>query len=198
MSRKMVLALAFLSSCIGAGNIVLSSIGDADTNYNNMAVLKVGMDCQTVFTIMSHPYRQEAYELDGDSYEILYYVTRATVLGQTRMVPRNVTPLVFKNGRLMGWGWPYWDLVINKEKAIDFYDKPKPKAPDTENLEIERTLAPSATSFLSMACQKTAPAPPPSPSEEAEDGREKTPYKPLDEEDDEMLDEADDQNFNYW
>jgi len=45
----------------------------------------------------------EAYETDGNQYQILYYRThRVDSDGET--TKDETTPLVFKNQRLIGWG----------------------------------------------------------------------------------------------
>ena len=87
-------------------------------NRDNLNKLEVGMSKEQVATIMGKPYQREAY---GEK-EYWFYETE----GKAELGPYGVlrdkdpsqylTPVVFENSKLAGWGRNYW---IEKEKKFD-------------------------------------------------------------------------------
>ena len=53
-----------------------------------------------------NPYKSEFLKVRGKSLEVLYYVTQIKkddgVFNKDEL-----TPLIFENGKLIGWGWNY-------------------------------------------------------------------------------------------
>lgn len=148
-----------LSACMANNALEYDSI--AYDNIYHIAKLRKGMNEREVLFIMRQPYSYEAFELDGDVYDVWFYVTQTTVLGQSRMVPRNLSPLTFKNGILVGTGYDYYYYVTRenakktqKEIAPKQTGKkpaqgiPPPPAepskpsskPEIENIEFEKAL----------------------------------------------------------
>ncbi|MBT8448303.1 MAG: DUF3192 domain-containing protein [Gammaproteobacteria bacterium] len=107
-----ILTTAYLSGCV----IVAGDVDEFDRNdYNaewqsvekdnraKIASLSLGDDYATTMQAMGQANFSEAYETDGNQYQILYYRThRVESDGET--TKDETTPLVFKNQRLIGWG----------------------------------------------------------------------------------------------
>ena len=85
--------------------------GCESMNRDNLNKLEVGMSKEQVTSIMGKPYQREAY---GGEEEYWYYETRWQNIYS---VPSEyLTPVVFNNGKLVGWGRNYW---VEKEKKFD-------------------------------------------------------------------------------
>ncbi len=209
------ITLFALAGC-SVGNDSLYTGSVSEKNINNLARLDIGMNQAAVLQIMRKPYDSEVLQIGSDSYELWYYITSVTGLGQTRMVAQNLTPLAFKNGTLIGWGYDYYRWLMKQEglerqaqkkAALPQEDKalekalktttPSNSAPtsvptSTPQVPIEKAIEATsgASSPLSMS---RAPAKP--KENETPPEKKKPPLKP---EDEEMLEEESEQNFNYW
>jgi len=115
--------------------------GVAYKNVYHLAKICKGMNEREVISIMRKPYRYESFEICEDVYDVWFYVTQTTILDQTRMVPRNLTPLTFKNGILVGTGYDYY-YYVTKESAnqIDEIQDEKQKTDRLEDIPIEKAL----------------------------------------------------------
>ena len=173
MNRLLASSVFLLfAGCSGAANTVLYTMIESDTAYNNLAGLRVGMTQQAAWTIMREPEWEEQVNSPKGMFCIWYYLTRPSLLGQARYLPRNFTPVVFQGGKLIGWGWHYYDIAIQRG-----YHTPKglPAKPEplNEDIELEKTLeAPSYPKQVSVN-QQPSPAPEPeyTPNEQIqEDG----------------------------
>lgn len=165
--------LCFLTSCMA--NSGLSTLATSEININNMSRLSLGMNETEVLHIMRAPHSKRTFQNKGNVYDIWFYITKPTVLAQSRLVPQNLTPLTFKNGILIGWGFDYYNYLIKQEELPE-EAKPSPHL-----------------SLLSMCSRPRQQEP--VPAEE-----EKTPSKDSDslEEDEEMIEQENEQNFDYW
>ncbi len=140
------LPLALLYGCIANDGLRSDSV--AETNVVNLSRLNVGMNQSDVLRIMRQPHSQQTFEMDEAIFDIWFYVTNPTVLGQTRMVPLNLTPLAFKNGNLIGWGFIYYNyLAKRREEALNPKTPPAPPIEKIEepkeNIELEKVLQPA-------------------------------------------------------
>ena len=90
-------------------------------NKENAQKLSVGMSKQVAMEIMGtdpakgvfmwidNPYRSETLKgKDGKVYEVLYYYTDLKQRDD-KITDDELTPLVFENGKLTGWGYPFLD-----------------------------------------------------------------------------------------
>jgi hypothetical protein len=166
-----LLGLCMLYGCMP--NECLSAAAAAETNVYHISLLKSGMNQVEVLKIMRHPYSDQIYYLDEDIFDVWFYVTGNVVLGQSRMMPMNLTPLVFKNGILIGWGNGYYNMVKSRELEAERAKLlPPPTAPAQENKiedkELERSLE---------KIQQTQPQKPASPGL-APTSKPKTPALP--------------------
>jgi len=65
------------------------------------------------FTTINNPYRSEIIEGNGKNLEVVYYVTDDKD-GDAVISNEELTPLVFDEGKMIGWGWAY--LVSDNQK----------------------------------------------------------------------------------
>lgn len=148
----------FWTGCIG--NDSLGSAASAQKNIENLARISLGMSDREVFQIMRHPYRSELFELDGDRYEVWFYMTRLTLMDQSEPVHTNLTPLIFKNGTLQGRGYPYYNKIM-KQEAIAA--EPNGEIPVKEDPDLEKALTPPPGSKPAQP-SKQVPLPPEPPA----------------------------------
>lgn len=209
----------------------LSTVAQSETNMTNLTRICLGMEEAEVVQIMHCPHSEETYTVDGTQYDVWFYVTSPTILGQTRMVHANLTPLTFKNDCLISTDWAYYKWVKqqsckkpeaapaapvappedkNLEKTLNEPTAPTTAAP--ENKEIENALnqpapPPPAPPAESQDLEKALNPPPPPPS--AKPVKVKCPACPgvleannedveIDEEDEKMLQQEQEQDFNFW
>ncbi|MEN9654778.1 MAG: hypothetical protein RL235_890 [Chlamydiota bacterium] len=217
-TKTLLIAAAILlqqSSCY-LPNQGLSSMAESETNTQNFSRLNLGMDQPSVLKIMRSPYSKETFTHEGDLYEIWFYVTKPTVLGQSRMVPQNLTPLTFRNHMLIGWGYEYYNYLVRQEKLEEEKKNPKrvlpPTKPANENRDLEKALkkafksnepqqkapqdkATKETKEVSM-CSRVRSA---AKEETTDEPEEENPNAlDLDEKDDQMIETEEEQNFDYW
>ena len=109
---------AFVSGCVGLSQI------RAD-NRQKLNGLSVGLTKQEILNIMgtktvqaqgsviTNPYRTEMHQTNGLVFEVLFYYT--DIQKQDGAITDDeLTPLIIKDGKLDGWGWSYWNNLINK------------------------------------------------------------------------------------
>jgi hypothetical protein len=89
-------------------------------NRENLLRLSFGMTKFDVLQIMgtetiesvNNPYRVETPKgKDGSLYEVLFYNTDKKKKGD-RITDGDLTPLVFKDNALIGWGWAFLSEVV--------------------------------------------------------------------------------------
>lgn len=64
--------------------------------------------------IVNNPYRSETIQTQGKTLEVFYFVTDAKE-GNCVITNDQLTPLVFNNNKLMGWGWKYYNDNVPSE-----------------------------------------------------------------------------------
>ncbi len=170
MRRSLFVSLVLLSGCLA--NQGLGTASAAEVNIYRMSEICLGMTEEEVFRIMRYPTREEEILTEEACYDIWFYITRSTALDQSELRPHNLTPLIFKDGVLVGRGYDYY----NKLKA-----KRKPSS--------------EAVSMSSKPTQPPKKDQPPKPEEPQPDEEKKYPWS---EEDDRMIEQGSEQNFDYW
>ncbi|MDK9699031.1 MAG: DUF3192 domain-containing protein [bacterium] len=97
-------------------------------NGSRLAELNIGIDKDEAIEIMGtemlllwnmrmmyNPYRTETVKgADGNLYEVVYYYTRDPQKGANKN--EELTPLVFKECKLTGWGWTYFNDITTGGK----------------------------------------------------------------------------------
>lgn len=141
MRRYWVILGIFAGGCLTSNGLQYEAM--SETNQYHMARVRKGMSQRQVLEIMHKPYSYETFEVEDDVYDVWFYVTRPTVLDQTRMVPQNLTPLTFKNGVLVGTGYQWYYYAMKEQAAEISLQKPeaeKPKTQKEEDTEFEKSL----------------------------------------------------------
>lgn len=87
-------------------------------NRNNLLKLNLGMTKDEVIEIMSKPYFNEAYQKkDGGALVIFFYETQ--IKGAPAATTKeDCTPLIFEDGKLIGWGDEFYQNKIKVELEI--------------------------------------------------------------------------------
>lgn len=121
--KKIIVALVLvLSAC---SNIYLDTTDLLRTqNAENLKKLSVGMKKEVAVEIMGtepskgvfmwidNPYRAATLTgKDGKNYEVLYYYTDLKQRDD-KITDDELTPLVFQDGKLIGWGYPFLDQKV--------------------------------------------------------------------------------------
>jgi len=96
-----------LTGCLVVDGRGIDGLGDdgramADKNRQLISVLALGVDRDSVLSQLGAPQRSEASIKQGDEYRVLYYKTQHRHFNRDQ--ESVLTPLVFKNGQLIGWG----------------------------------------------------------------------------------------------
>ena len=163
--RLFSLLLILLAGCVA--NNGLGSYSESNDNIFNLSRVDVGMTEKEVLQIMRHPYSQRSFEHRGSTYDVWFYVTRPSAIDQSRLLPQNLTPLTFKDGILIGWGYEYYNYLLKQEKIEQGIEKrsqqkepPKEEEPGLEKVlqEIPKDKQPSKEA----PPEKNAPAAAPS------------------------------------
>lgn len=201
-------------------NDTLGSSAVSQTNVNNLSRISVGMSQTEVRRIMRRPYSQETFFLDKDSYEVWFYVTQPTALGQSKMVTSNLTPITFKNGSLIAVGNDYYKWLVKQER-IAAEGREVPSGTSDEDTGLEKALetppdqksAPAPKPPVQQPPPKQPPAKPTAPqkpgkqtsmssrpkkTDASSDEEEDRGVRPLDKQDKDFLEEDSEQNFDFW
>ena len=127
-----------LCSCVA--NHVLEDADIAEKSVNRLSRITLRMSQAEVLQIMHAPYDTEMFRVGEDRYDVWFYVTTVTVLGQSRMVPRNLTPLTFRNRELVGVGYDYYHW-LQRPYPTSRIETPAEKEERDRNLERELNKA---------------------------------------------------------
>lgn len=156
-----------------------------------------------VLKIMDKPYKTQKLDCESKKYVVWFYVTKASGLGQKRLVRQNVTPLTFYDGVLQGWGFEVYDKITkaktqakksssenaHEDKSIEKVIQELQKKPTTP----QKTSQNQTLSDSSKKTQQTS-----KDSNEPKEDDKKPENSPIDPEDEKMIDDQNDENFNFW
>lgn len=149
----------------------------AVNNISNLSRISVGMNETEVLQIMHKPYSRETVQYEGDTVEFWFYVTRPTGLDQDRLLHQNLTPLAFKNGILIGWGFNYYNHFARQEKIQGSQKKKAPVQEEDVNLEKALEVPPSKKGAGSTPITPEKPSSQ-TPSQQKSIPKENSPSKP--------------------
>ena len=68
---------------------------------------------------MGEPRKNEAYSMEEQNIEFWFYLIEGTTAANRRIEDKNLSPLAFENGTLIGWGRNYYDKTLKYEHKID-------------------------------------------------------------------------------
>ena len=92
-------------------------------NRTRLGALQVGMGrvgvlqhmgyatARSDFRVVKNPYHVDRYTVPHHRIEVLWYLTGTKQEGDG-IAPDEVTPVVLVDGRLAGWGWPFWRELV--------------------------------------------------------------------------------------
>jgi len=97
-----------------------------DMNRRNILKLSIGMEKADVSRVMgvrqirdlqlgtvTNPYKSEIFRVEKKIFEIWYYYTDRTV-ADGMMSNGELTPVVFENEKLVGWGMGFFQDLVKK------------------------------------------------------------------------------------
>jgi hypothetical protein len=109
----LIISIFFLSSCASYGPFQVNA------NRRNLDHLRVGMSKSEVLSVMGAPYQREVFPgQDNIPVEVLLYQTKFVGMA----IPpsdEELTPIVFRNNQLIGWGRNFYDTTKKYEFKHD-------------------------------------------------------------------------------
>lgn len=114
MKKALLAAAVLVPLTLTTTGCVISVDGDGEYNHHSewdrehknrreIAKLETSLSVSTVKRRMGTPDFNELHQREGDEYQVLYYRTNRRE-GDGMTTKDECTPLVFKNGELVGWG----------------------------------------------------------------------------------------------
>ena len=88
----------------------------AERNRQNLGDLYLGMKREEVVSLMGKPWTTGAFMSDSGKYTVLYYITQRISHGRT--TEDEMTPVVLKNGNVIGWGWRFFSGVLEIRRLL--------------------------------------------------------------------------------
>lgn len=113
--RRLLLYIAISLTLTGCFKTPLKTGAISEQNRISLYSLEIGMTTEQVLDVMGYPYKTEERMYNAELYEIWYYITEPTYLGQSELITRNFTPLVFEAGNLIGWGRNFYKYQFDIE-----------------------------------------------------------------------------------
>jgi len=125
-----IVYLLFAVVLAGCAGSPLQTGVEAEQNRMQIGDVKMGMSQSMVRRIMGPAYKREIRMIDGREYEVWYYLTKGTLLYQTRYLDRNFTPFIFSDNVLVGWGWKYFNHLFEIEEENCVPEESSEKIPE--------------------------------------------------------------------
>jgi outer membrane protein assembly factor BamE (lipoprotein component of BamABCDE complex) len=92
----------------------------AKRNNDLMLTLNVGQTKEEVLKVMGSPSKNEKVYTKGKDTDVWYYKT-STFMANSWDPEDCLTPMVFENGKLLGWGKDFYEHKIEFQSQIDNY-----------------------------------------------------------------------------
>jgi hypothetical protein len=189
------LPLLLLTGCMS--NDSLRTLSMSQDNIWNLSRLCIGMDESQVLQIMHYPYSKKTIETTAETYQIWFYVTKSSGLAQSRLVRQNLTPLTFENGILRGWGYEFYNYTLKRIQPGVAAPEPTEKSNRHEDRSFEKALE-GAQQSQATTENENSPKNTKDKKDKSKNKDKKEDKDPLDKEDEDMINEGEDQNFNFW
>lgn len=117
---KKLISLIFLATIlIGCAGSPVQTGWEAEANRKAMLGLNIGMTKAEVAQIMGQPRKTEAYSIEGRNIEFWLYLTEGITITDRSMGDKNLTPLAFEDGTLIGWGRNFYDKTLKYQHDIN-------------------------------------------------------------------------------
>jgi len=112
MVSRNVLLLTTLLGVAACGDATLGKLSENITRDSTLKILAQNAAGDPA----PHIYREDQYLVDGTFYKVAYYTStdrkQTADSAQGNILPeKELTPLVFVNDTLKGWGWERWEQV---------------------------------------------------------------------------------------
>lgn len=121
---RKIASLILLSSLFFSCGIATRNF--RDMNRRNIIKLSIGMEKSDVLRVMgnhqikdlqlgtiTNPYKSEIFKAQEKTFEVWYYYTDRTV-ADGMMSDGELTPVVFENEKLAGWGMGFFQDLVKK------------------------------------------------------------------------------------
>ncbi|NGX34686.1 MAG: hypothetical protein K1060chlam1_01039 [Candidatus Anoxychlamydiales bacterium] len=163
--KKLLLFISMILVLNGCFKNPIKTGAISEENRINLSSLAIGMTQQQVLDTMGYPYKTEEKISQNKIYEVWYYITERTLLGQSKLITRNFTPVVFEAGHLIGWGSNFYKYIFNidderqkrEEEKRQKYTDDKEEWPKNEHTMIAPLNAQKSTKAPSKDPATTAP-----------------------------------------
>ena len=104
MTRDQVFDVMGTESVSAAGTESAGPVGIAE---DTLGVNSLQVPIGGPRPVLQNPHRNEVYEAGGSDWEVLFYYTRVSA-DDGRVTDDELTPVVLRDGTLVGIGWEYW------------------------------------------------------------------------------------------
>ncbi len=104
MTRDQVFDVMGTASVSAAGTESAGPVGIAE---DTLGVNSLQVPIGGPRPVLQNPHRNELYEAAGSDWEVLFYYTRV-VDDDGQVTDDELTPVVLRDGTLVGIGWEYW------------------------------------------------------------------------------------------
>jgi hypothetical protein len=88
----------------------------AQRNSNMMLALKLSQSKPEVLKQLGNPHRNEKYNINDKEIDVWFY--RTSWNADNLETDDEFTPMVFENGKLIGWGRNFYDQTIKFKSEI--------------------------------------------------------------------------------
>lgn len=110
------MAITFRTAARAACLVGVATLGGCESGDPRLENLALGIAKDSAIAVMQGPPTVvEPYLINGQYIEGMFYARPGKADSASR-APRNMTPVVLVNGKLIGWGWDQWDSVAAANK----------------------------------------------------------------------------------
>lgn len=89
---------------------LLAACGDA-----RLGKLALGISADSVGRLMGEaPHRTNAYQTAGKTWQVDFYA-RSAAVEKDSIAWREMSPVVYIDGKTVGWGWSWWSDASEKQ-----------------------------------------------------------------------------------
>jgi len=143
--KRLFIFVVLATFSISCSRTVVKTGAISEHNRINITELYVGMTQDEVLEVMGYPYKTEEKTYQDEIYEVWYYITRPSQLGQSKLISRNFTPVIFELGQLKGWGRNFYKHTFDidnerwkrKQEIRQKYTNDKEEWPRNEHIMID-------------------------------------------------------------
>ena len=105
-----LIAFFAVLALLSQGSCGLAAEAEVSYTRSQLADLEIGQSKEEVIQHMGPAWKTEAFQRKGDTYLLLYYRTQR-IPGDFRVTIEEMTPLLFRDQKLIGWGLGVLELM---------------------------------------------------------------------------------------